>query len=212
MFMLFFVFAPFSSSFAVPVMYTVSGQAWVGDDSDEYTVSGEIYLNDTVEFEDYGDSASFKNVVPFFSISVGPYNFWGSGDFLSHYYAYEGENSSFTCPHDGSMLVGEGDWNNWQIIDYGTNFYYENGETYDKGEDYSDFLNVPYRIYSELLYNLDPTGLQVVLSNFEITQGTRSANTTPVPEPSTIMIFGFGLAVLTTKKQFFKTRKAADLK
>lgn len=201
---LLFVIAPFSSCFAVPVMYTVNGQAWVGYDTDQYDVSGQLYINDTVEFEDLGDSAVFKNTIPFFCISVGPYSFWGSGVFNSHYYKGEEDSSSFTCPHDGSMLVGEGDWTNWQFLDSGTNFYDENGEVYDKGDDYSDFLNAPYRIYSEFLCNLNYSGLDLVLTDFEISQGGRSANTTPVPEPSTIMLFGLGIAAITTKSRFQK--------
>lgn len=208
--LLIFIIAPFSACFAVPVLYTVNGQAVVGDGVEECIVSGEMYIDDAVQFTDLGGSAVFTYSIPTFSLSIGSYAFMGSGAFYSHYYQSLEANSSFTCPHDGSYLVGEGDWSNMYFLDYGTNFYFPDDTAFDKGTDFSDFLNVPYKIYSDFICSTawsEGNSAPLALFNFEITQ---NANTAPVPEPSTFILFGLGIVAFSTKWRTLRNNKKSN--
>lgn len=174
---------------AAPLLYTVTGTATVDDRVTgilypNLNVTGEIYFNDavTVEYSTVpGKPTHFLNEIVFFSLTIGQYSFWGTGTFDSHYYWGTDPLYGFTCTHDASVMNGSGDWTDWSFMDGGTSFYDENGNAYDTGLDYSDFLNVPYRIFSSDLPVFITDGPNIYLHEFEIIRGISSVL---VPEPS----------------------------
>jgi len=174
---------------ALPIRYSVSGEAELGgtfSDSGLVELTGNMYIDDTPIVR--SDGHWFTYTISSFDLSVGEFSFSGSsGSIESFYYG------SSTTTFDPFGIQGEGDWTQWGSTSANPIFYFKDGTEYDTGPDPSDFYFTPYLITADRVL-IDGVPNNMLITDLEISCSNPAPE--PVPEPTTILLFGTGIVVL----------------
>jgi hypothetical protein len=187
------------SVFALPYYYSMAGSG-IEEDNTSIGITGQMIIDNLSIIYIGSAGAAFFYNIPYFYINIGGLTFSGAGRIRSEHYA-DGADVGFTATFDTFDLLSSDQKLYWSMLSYGATFYYENGTPYDKGPDPKDYYNIPYLIeFSQEPIWLDGWGNQPV----NIDHMFISRISAPIPEPSTMILLGTGLAALVGFRRKFR--------
>lgn len=160
---------------AASIPYDVSGiMTFYG--GEQYTLNGTLLMDDTADYYSQDDNDWYRFNIVSFTINVGKYNFYGTQGNISHT-----QNINYMSPNSmmyNLFLIGQGDWNMWFIPgSWGYCDEFDDHlalDVYGGGDTSNSFDNLSYKL-----------------------------SRTPVPEPATMFLLGFGiLGLIGSRKKF----------
>ncbi len=195
--------------FALPVKYTVSGNVYVyssssGDDDStvsNYSVSGEMFIDSIVLHNIIEESGNYNDItfdyqITQFNINMGQYSFWGSGNI--HSYWYSSPEYQVINEFEQALFIGNGDWALWSSCTSAPEFYNSDGVLFNDLGYPSDYFHLPYKISIQDWRPNHDSGPSLLFNSIEVTQ-----HVAPVPEPTSLLLFGTGLVFLAGSRKKF---------
>lgn len=168
-------------------------------------VDGIFEISGTMEISDLPDitlptassNGHFEYIVTGFDINFGAYNFVSASGQQSMIHSIHYSTESSTTTFDPFNIRGTGDMTQWSNLLSDAKFYNSNGDLYNTGADYADFLNTPYTIEYSGPMEIDLNGYGTALFN-NLTIARVSVST---PVPGSFLLLLIGLAGICIKRR-----------